>query len=88
MKRDRSEGREALDTVSSFIFSARSITAYAVDISCVYSLYTLMKVRHQPVEHTDTHTHSHSISSLKSVFPICVSQHMFVYMVYTEGAVI
>lgn len=45
-----------------------------------------MKVRHQPADHTYTRTYS--ISSSKRVFPICVSQCMFVYVLYTEGTVI
>lgn len=82
MRKDRYEGREAEARVSSFILHAGSITAVAVDISCVYSLYTLMKVRLQPAQHM------HSISSLNGVFLLCMSQRMFVYVLYTEGAVI
>lgn len=88
MRKDRYEGREAEARVSSFILHAGSITAVAVDISCVYSLYTLMKVRLQPAQHMHAHAHTHSISSLNGVFLLCMSQRMFVYVLYTVGAVI
>lgn len=72
LRRDRSEGRE----VYSFIFPVCLITAVAADISCVYSLYTLMKVRHQALEHT--YTHVQHLQFKMSIRPLRVQVCLFI----------
>lgn len=54
------------------------ITPVVVSFSCVYCVFNQSQTR-------ITHT---LIANLKRVFPICLSKHMFVYMKYTEEAVI
>lgn len=59
-------------------FPASMITPVVVRFSCVYCVFNQSQTR-------ITHT---LIANLKRVFPICLSKHMFVYMKYTEEAVI